>query len=203
MGGNLEGDLQDRVVLKMRAKGLNGLTITREQLRFQDSMFIGGAAEARLHGVFTQRLGNGAKAVVAVRIARMGAQDLEISWRLFERNERTEWNQTFLPFAGAFAVLIGTVLAGLNSRGSLADGSILYSLLLMIIGLGLVVLLLLVSLHGFSKKIVGRPTTSTYQQHDTLVLGETVRHILLLSLGELGVQPHELIIVRQARLVGK
>lgn len=72
MRGSLETDLQDRVVIKMRAKGLHGLTVTRQNLRFRDPMFTGGGGVAREHAVFTQDLGNGSKAAFALRIVRRG-----------------------------------------------------------------------------------------------------------------------------------
>ena len=78
----------------------------------------------------------------------------------------------------------------------------MYDLLVMIVCLSVALGLLVASLFGAIKAFAGAPTVSTHQHLDTLVLGETVCHVLLLSLDELGVQPHELRVVRPAQVVG-
>lgn len=201
MKGPLEIDLQDRVIRKMQAKGLDGLNVMRQRLRFYDPALTGGGGVAREHIIFTQDLGNGGKAAFALRIAKRGREDLDISWHLFERNIRTEQNRTVGPFAGAFIVLFVMGLIVLSSPGNLYDGSVLYDLFVMIVCLSLSLIFMLTALIGKIREIKGESSVSTNQHLDTLVLGETVCHALMLSLQELGVDRYEVRVVQQAQIM--
>jgi hypothetical protein len=194
--GYLEIELQDRVTRKMQAKGLGGLAIKREKLKLGDPVSVGGGWEAREHIVFVQNLRNGGKATLALRIAKRGVDDLEISWRLSERNILTAWFRVCGPF---FSVLLICLVMGLllsSTRDTISGLCVLFFGLLMMLGV------LTRGLSGLGKLLMGGPTASTYQQFDTRVLAVTVDHALMLSLEEVGVEPRELRVLRQAQIEG-
>lgn len=203
MKGDLEAELQNRVVTKMEDKGLAGCEVAWRDLRFHDPIGFGGGREPLEHIIFTQDLGNGGKAAFALRIARLGLKDLEISWRLFARNTRTEMNRTAGPFAGAFAALIIMGLLTMSSPGNLYDGSILVSMLMMIVGLIIALVLVLAGFRGVVGFGKGEPSITTPQRLNTLLFGKLVYQSVMGSLDELGVEPHELEVVQQAQLIGK
>ena len=194
--GYLEVELQDRVARKMQAKGLGGLTIKREKLKLGDPVSVGGGWEAREHIVFVQNLRNGGKATLALRIAKRGVDDLEISWRLSERNILTEWLRACGPFFSVLLIFLVMVLLLFSTRDIFSGFCVLIFGLLMMLGV------LIRGLSGLVKLLKGGPTASTYQQFDTRVLAVTVDHALMVSLDEVGVEPREVRVLRQAQIEG-
>ena len=200
MQGHLETDLQDRVIRKMKAKGLIGLNVIEQKLRFHDPSFTGGGGAAQEHIIFIQDLGNGGKAAFALRIARRGLQDLGISWHLFERNARAEQYRAGCPIAAVPIILFLMGLLVLSSPGNFFDASILYDFLVMIICLSVALVLLVFGLFGVVRMTKGASSVSTNQHIETLILGETVCHALMLSLQELGVDRTEVRVVQNAQI---
>src|SRR5712692_7679754 len=112
---SLVSQLEQGVHDRMDAKGLPKLHYGKQQVALE------GSREAREHMIFSQDLGGGGWATVALRIAQRGAQDLEVSWRLFEKNTATSLvqagGQTSLTILGILFICVGIPLVPLAGAG--------------------------------------------------------------------------------------
>ena len=165
----------------VKERGLEGLTISRE------SVALGGAfEEAQEYVVFEQDLGGGGRAATLLRVAPRG-KDLDISWRLFEKNVATGilWgmSQGTLLSVGALLSIVG-VGSGLLTGGV---GCVLACPGVIMIGAGM----------GWW--MVGRKktTASTTQQFDSRALANTVHWALMKALASNAISNQHVQVLRR------
>lgn len=176
---DLASKVKQGVIAEVKRRGIENLTIAEKQvgLGTTSQAFVG---EKRLHTVFTKKLGGGAVAEVAFRVAKKGANDLELSWRLFEGNPGK-------------AIAQGTVQWSLIIFGG---GLSLVSLLLMFTGIGICTLPIGVAItgagFGWWGKSKGKTSASMYQQMDSRALIQSIDFSLMKTLESLGVSSDEL-----------
>jgi hypothetical protein len=183
--GALVDELKQLLLAGVQERGLERLRITEEKIAL-DSL-----SEAREHIIFQQDLGQGGLATVALRIARKGKEDLEISWRLFEKNVRTElfWglSQGALIYLGLIFIGAGIIMIPFGGMGLCG---IPFGLFLL--GTGL----------GWWKLGKSKTTASTYQQFDTRSLVQIVDYALMRALASKGVTAQELRVLQRANMSG-
>jgi hypothetical protein len=185
--------IENKLIEKIEAKGLLRLEIGFEGIRFDDSLFIGGALRALRHIVFRQRLGDGAIVTVAVRVEQQGTHDLGVSWRLMERNKLTEFLQNLPAY---FLIVVSLFFCSLlfSSDGENRFFGVLCGFPLFFWGL------VLWSSAVQKRKIEG--STSTHQKVATRMLLVAVDHALMEVLEELEVEPEDIKIIRSAQSEG-
>ncbi len=181
--------IKEALVKEVENRGLEDLTTSTEDLG------VGTAAQAlvgekREHLVFEQKLGSGAVASVALRAAPRGQHDLELSWRLMERN------------------LTKSLFAGM-SQGTLVTVGILWTLLslaLTPLGVGFCTIIfgpIMIGMGmGWWGQDRGKSRATSYQQLDSRALAQAVDYSLMVTLEELGVSSDELRVLEAAQMDG-
>ena len=148
------------------------------------------AGEKREHIVFDQKLGGGTVATVALRVAPRGTQDLEISWRLFERNVA---KSIFAGMSQTTIVIIGVLWT-------------LMSLALMPLGVGFCTFIIGPIIIGFGMgwwgSSKGKTKATTYQQLDSRALAQAVDYSLMKTLDDLGISKDEIRVLQAAQMEG-
>jgi hypothetical protein len=176
--------LEQDIVTNIQAKQLPDLEVGKQNVSLE------GAGEAREHVVFQEKLKGGGLATVALRIVPHGAEDLQVSWRLFERNPGKQlfsgMSQSMLVFWGAIITAAGVVTSIFGYGLCLIVGGVA------MIGMGL----------GWWGKSRGKTTASAYEQFDSRVLAQSVDFALMRSLATLGVAQQELRVLRQSSMTG-
>jgi hypothetical protein len=191
--GSLLTDVGDALI----EREIPNLTVTKEMVVFNETLGLGGlfggkvseVVKPREHLVIRQDLGDGGWATVALRVAQRG-KDLEVSWRLFELNEKVAaaWRAAQMSLIiGGFAVFcIGIPF--------------------LVIGIGLVMdtiaPLMIAYGTGWWYMSRNRTTATTFQQFDSRVLAATVDYCLMTQLAKQGVTTHELRIIRGEQITG-
>lgn len=179
----LRDALEAKVIENMKARGLQNFEAFRETVSL-DSF------GAREHVIFEQRLGGGGAATAALRIFPNNQKDLEISWRLFEKNTvkgvGQGLGQTTLIVLGIGFILVGIPLSLFG-----------VGLLGVCIGIGLIGMGL-----GWWGTSRNKTTASAFQQFDSRALAQTLDYALMRALSELGVTTQELRILRQSSAAG-
>ena len=181
-------ELKKKVVEAMQKRGLQNFSIR------DADMNLGGVAasmaENRQHILFEQGLGRGGTATVALRIAPRGAEDMEISWRLMEKN----WASWLIATLGQTGLTIFGILW------------IILSLAMIPIGIGVCMIIPGIAMLGVAFGWWGvsrsKSQATTYQQFDSRVLAQTVDYCLMVSLEELGVTADELRVLQNAQMGG-
>ena len=184
--GDLADELKEMTISTVEERGLEELKITEESVSLDGR----STEDARPHVIFQQDLSQGGLATVALRLARKGAQDLEISWRLFEKNVRTEmaWGLS----QGAL-VFWGLVFLGAGILGSVVGiGLCFLPVGLVLLGAGL----------GWWRLGKKKTSASTYQQFDSRGLVQMVDYALMKALSSKGVAAQELRVLQEATISG-
>jgi hypothetical protein len=182
-------DVKKDLVKEVEERGIENLKITTVDLG------IGSSAEAligekREHLLFEQKLGGGAVASVAMRIAPRGKNDMEISWRLMENN-------------AAKAIVSSTTQWGLVIFGAAWS---LLSLALMPLGIGFCTFIIGPIIMGWGlgwwgvEK--GKTRATTYQQLDSRALVQAIDYSLMKTLENHGVSKDELRVLLAAQTEG-
>jgi len=183
--GDLADELKRLVVTGVQARGLERLRVSEERVALDSS------SEARDHVIFRQDVGQGGLVTVALRIAKKGKEDLEISWRLFEKNIRTEqfWglSQATLITLGLALIGAGIIMIPFGGMGFCG-----IPLGLFFLGMGL----------GWWRLGKSKTTASTYQQFDSRSLVQIVDYALMRALASKGVTAQELRVLQQANMSG-
>ncbi len=181
--------LKEDVAKEVANRQIPNLTVSTEELGIGTTTqaLIG---EKREHIVFEQKLGGGALAAVALRIAPRGEHDMEISWRLFESN------------------LIKGIATGTTQWGLVIFGGIwsLLSIALMPLGVGFCTFIIGPVIMGFGLgwwgKDRGKSNTTLYQKLDSRALAQAIDYSLMRSLEKLGITHDELRILVAAQMEG-
>jgi len=181
-------ELKEKVKASMQNRGIKDLSITEAGMKAGGSTIPVG--EFREHIIIEQKLSVGGTATVALRVAPRGTEDLELSWRLMEKNWAT-W-----------------LLATLGQTGLIVIGLlwIFISLILIPIGVGVCMLIPGVAMIGVAFGWWGvnktKSQATTYEQFDSRVLAQTVDYCLMSALDELGVTAAELRVLQKAQMGG-
>jgi hypothetical protein len=186
---DLVDQVKEEIVKEVEKRGLPNLTISTQDLG------IGSSAEAimgekREHLIFEQKLGGGAVASVALRVAPRGQNDLELSWRLMESNA------------------IKSIAAGTTQTGLVVFGIAwtLLSVALMPLGVGFCTVIIGPIIIGVGMgwwgKDRGKTRATTYQQLDSRALAQAVDFSLMRTLETLGVSKDELRTLLAAQMDG-
>lgn len=179
----LRDALEAQVIQNMQERGLENFSFSKETVAL-DSF------GAREHVIFNQGLGSGGKATVAMRIFPRSDKDLEISWRLFEKNTVKGVGQS----AGQWLLIL------------LGIGFVLVGIPLSLVGVGLIGVCMGIGLIGLGMGWWGttrnKTTASAFQQFDSRALAQTLDYALMRALSQLGVSAQELRILRQASTAG-
>lgn len=145
----------------------------------------------REHVIIQQQLEKGEVATVVLRIAPRGNQDLELSWRLFEKNPSREamWgcSQTLLLWFGLGFVGASILLIPFGGMG--------------ICGMPIGLFLVKAGL-GWGKSGNEQTTASSYQQFDGRALAQTVDFALMKALANCGVSGKEVKVLHQSHMTG-
>ena len=177
--GNLAKDIEQLTIENLRDRELENLTITREVISLGG--FVGPALE---HVVVEQDLGGGGRATTLLRIVPR-VKDLDLSWRLFERNVNT---------AQSWGVSQGTLV----TVGSLLTAA---GVLSVVLGVGLCLLAIGVPILGLGLGWWGvarkKTTAGTTDQFASRALANTVHWSLMKALASKGVANQHLQVLQQ------
>lgn len=188
--GNLIDQLRTGVTEAMRERQLPNLEINTGEMAMSTNTIGSFLGEKREYIFFNQKFGISANATLALRIARRGAEDLELSWRLLESDPA---KSLFLGLSQGTLVFLGIVVAGAG-------------LILSIVGIGLFMLPLGIFMIGSGLGWWGaaknKSRLTADQMLDARVLTQTVDYCLMKELEKLGVSASELRVLQAARLEG-
>lgn len=186
---NVAEKIREGVAKEVESRGVEDLTISMQDLGV-GTTWQALTGEKREHIVFEQKLGVGAAAAVALRIAPRGTQDLEISWRLFEGN------------------VAKGVLEGVSQTTLIVFGVLwtLMSIALMPLGVGFCTIIIGPIIMGFGLgwwgSNRGKTKATTYQQLDSRTLAQTVDFCLMKTLEGVGITNEELRVIKAAQMDG-
>jgi hypothetical protein len=182
--GNLASQIEEETIKNVESKGLEGLKVEKRDVALE------GMGEAREHVVFSQSLPRAGVATVAMRVAQKGAEDLELSWRLFETNVIKSAGQ-----AGSQGLLlllgIGFIVVGIPLS--------IFGVGLIGVCLGVICLLMAFFLWVTSR---GKTTASAFGQFDSRVLAQNVDYALMKALASSGVAAQELRVLQKGNMGG-
>lgn len=182
--GKMGPQVEQETVKNMEARGLDGLKVKTDRVALE------GGGESRQHTIFSQSLPRGGVATVALRVAQKGAEDLELSWRLFEKNVVGSAGRgiglSTLLFLGIGFIVVGIPLSALG-----------VGLIGVCLGGIFLVIALFVWLTGR-----GKTMATTYGQFDSRALAQNVDYALMKALGAEGVAAQELRVLQQANMGG-
>jgi hypothetical protein len=189
--GDLQNRIKEGVAKKVNEHGLSNLEIKEGSLDLKrdllDQWFRSG--EPRDYLLFIQHLGKTASAVFALRIAKRGTMDLELSWRLLEGNMAKGILKTLGQGTKAY---LGIAIAGAGVITSFIGGGFMIPLGASMIGSGA---------NGLRNNKYARNLT-TEQQLDSRMLAHTVDYCLMSQLEELGVSKDELRVLQESHMEG-
>lgn len=177
--GGLAPEIKKQAIEEMDKRGLSWLTIAPNVMLGVGTRLQALTGEKRSHIIFQQGLAGGTEATVALRVAKRGKSDLELSWRLFESN-----------------VARGT-FAGLGQGTLIVLGGlwILISLFLIPIGVGLCMLIpgmfVIGTALGWWGKNIGKTKATALEQLDSRMLAQSVNFSLMKTLDKLGISSDE------------
>jgi hypothetical protein len=185
----LVDQIKASLVQEVQSRGIEDLEVTTQNLGV-GTTWQALTGEKREHIVFEQKLGVGAAAAMAVRVAPRGTQDLEISWRLFEGN------------------VAKGILEGVSQTTLIVVGVLwtLLSIALMPLGVGFCTVIIGPVIMGFgfgwwgAKR--GKTKATSYQQLDSRALAQAVDFSLMTCLEKLGVTAEELRVLKAAQMEG-
>jgi hypothetical protein len=185
--GSLQKGIKEGVIKKVSERGIPKLEIKEGSLDLRkhnlDPWFR--TAEPRDYLFFVQHLGKTASIVFALRIAKRGMMDLELSWRLFEGNIAMNMLKTL---GSGSKVYFGIAVAG---------AAILAAPIMLPVGLGL----MLSGSRGLNKNKTARNLT-TEQQLDSRILAQTIDFCLMKQLEELGISGDEVRVLEASHMEG-
>jgi hypothetical protein len=190
--GDLFEKIKEGVAKKVSERELPNLEISEGSLDISrdllDKWFRAG--EPRDYLFFVQHLGKTASAMVALRIAKRGTKDLELSWRLLEGNPA---KGIFKNVTEGAKIYLGVTIAGAGVLTS-------------IFGFGLAAIPIGAALAGSGidglKNNKGARNLTTEQQLDARILTQTVDYCLMSQLEELGVSSDEVRVLQAAQMEG-
>ena len=190
--GNLVERLRKGVIKEVSERELPNLEITQGSLDIAkdiaDKWFRAG--EPREYIFFTEHLGKTAVAMVALRIAKRGTKDMELSWRLFEGNPA---KGIFKAATQGAKIYAGAAVAGAGLITSIFGfGTIAIPIGLEMMGSGI---------GGLGKNKGARHLTAE-QQLDARILVQTIDYCLMSKLEELGVSSDELRVLQASQIEG-
>lgn len=181
--------LRKGVVTEVKKRGLKDLKISTGEMAMSDTMLGSLVGEKREYTFFQQKFGTSANATFALRIARRGKNDMEISWRLLESNPAMSiflgLSQTTLVWLGGSFALFGLIILPVG-------GFIMVGLGVWLLGMGL----------GWWRGTSNKSRLTTDQMLDARVLGQTIDYCLMKQLEKLGVSASELKILQAAQMEG-
>ena len=177
--------LETQFISKLKERGLEGLEIEKGLVKLDKH-----ETEERDHLIIKQDLGEGDIAKLIMRFAKRGANDLEISWRLFEDNPSKalgrSWGQGAALFIGGLMIFTGIIGAPLGI------GCIFIPIGTMLIGSSL----------GLWRHWRKNTSASSFHQFDSRALAQTVDYVLMRVLAENGFSAADLRIVKKANIEG-
>jgi hypothetical protein len=187
--GDLVDQIKENIVKEVESRGLENVTVSTIELGVGTS-WQALTGEKREHIVFEQKLGRGAAADFALRVAVRGTNDLELSWRLFEGNMPKKivegTSQTALVVFGILWTLMSIALMPLGAGFcTVIIGPI-------IIGFGM----------GWWGKNRGKTNVTTFQQLDSRSLAQAIDYSLMKTLEDLGVSKEEIRVLKAAQMEG-
>lgn len=190
--GALYSQIKEGVRKKVFERQLPNLDISEGTLDMKrdiyDQWFRSG--EPRDYLFFTQNHGKTAISWVALRVAKRGTMDLELSWRLFEGNSAKE---IFKNGLAVMKTIFGLILAGAG-------------LLTSIFGFGFIVIPIgvAIAISGINglRQNQGDRNLTPEQQLDSRILAQTVDYCLMTQLEELGVSSDEVRVLQAAQMEG-
>lgn len=190
--GNLRDLLEKEVINAVKGRQLPRMEIEIGKLGLSSNALeqLFKTYETREYIFFTQSYGATGKATCALRVAKRGAQDLELNWRLMESNigkylvEGT--SQAMLIFFGFMCILMGFI-------------TLAFGIGVCFFGLGFAILGSGFGWWGSSK---GKSKLTVEQQQDSRMLVQTVDYCLMKALEKQGVSQDELRITQAAQTQG-
>ena len=175
--GDLAEEVEELTIQNLKERELENLTITKAEIR------LGGPA--REHVVVGQDLGGGGEATTLLRVVRR-AKDLELSWRLFERNVS---KVTLWGMSQGTLIVVGSIF---TAAGVLSVA----------FGIGLCPLAIGVPLLGVGLGwwTIGRKKTTagTTEQFASRALANTVHWALMKALASKGIASQHLQVLQPA-----
>jgi hypothetical protein len=169
--------IKQKVIEGVEAAGL-GIEQTEEYLAMNDPLIVLGGQQQLPYIVFKQSLGSGSVARLALRIAPRGNNDLELAWRLTERNRTTEFLWLGVSSIEWWFGLIFLIVGLITGVGIFCFGPLAIYLFGRAAGWW-----------GAKKR---KTTLSTYAQVQSRMLAVTVDGVLMRALDHVGVEPHQL-----------
>lgn len=183
--------IEQDTIHNLKMRGIEGLTVTKAPLRLDGVM--------QEHIIANQNLGRGGRAAVALRLSKRGSQDLEISWRAFEKNVRMDWFsgliQGILVVVGGFCIITG--LFGALCMAPVFPPLLLAALVFLLPGIAMVGIAW--GWWGASKR---KTSAGTTEQFLSRALAATVDRSLMEALANNGVTAQHLKILQRSQTEG-
>ncbi len=174
--------IEQSTIANIKARGWDNVTAQKGPLMLEGVL--------QDHVIVEQDLGNGGRATVAVRVAKQGNNDLEVGWRVFEKNVKAAWwsgmSQGMLIFWGGMFCLAGCVTIE--------------------IGLGIIPLIIgvpmLLTGLGWWKVDQQKPNTNVVEQVGSRKLAGMVDTALMKAISEAGVSTSEMRVLQRSSTEG-
>lgn len=190
--GDLVESLKKGVVEEVKKRQIPNLEIQDGLLNLTSSMIdqLMKVEEPKEYIFFSQKMSGSGQADLALRIAKHGALDLVISWRLLESNPAKEivhgMSQGALITLGVCLILAGliTLMFGFGLLGVIAG--------VYLTGLGL----------GWWRRTRNESPLTSEQKLEARQLAQTVDYCLMRQLEQLGISREELRITQAAQMEG-
>ena len=174
--GSLGKEVEAETIQNVRERRLEGLAISPSPVTL----------EGREYVAFEQNLGGGGRVATLLRVTPR-AKDLEISWRLFEKNIATGvlWgmSQGTLLAVGILLIIVGMGVGVLTG----GIGCVLTCPGVVMMGAGM----------GWWLVGRGKSTASTTNQYDSRALANTVHWALMRALANQGISDQHLQVLRK------